>query len=368
MDEINLIGKVDTSRTYVTPDSFNFRIKEAFQLKNFDYEKYKKEALDGKSPAIQPTKKNVEITDDEKFQNLCKELWPNIYNNLNDKNQNKNFNELLNELDKKKIFYDSIIKGDIKTCTHVSSFSKMDAALGIHNSSNYQPNGNINIQIYGLPKDGASISVNQNYEVAEKPQTKMTISSYNNHDYSTKSHEINKKSFSNFYCDRLESKDIDRPIITRYDFETLDTVDKIVDKSKQLQLEMNKTVNELQSKMDELKLKKVLNENNDNIFHYRSRSRSRSIFDQCCCHLSSIEQSKNSDRKEKKSALKTNNSNSMLRSKSPSVTFRLAQNEISPFKSTEPYSSVSYGIRDWSYIEPKVKSWNCNCKKDKNIY
>ena len=52
------------------------------ELNNFDYEKFKKEILGGKASAIAPTQEAIEKEKDKRFQDLCKELWPNIYSKI----------------------------------------------------------------------------------------------------------------------------------------------------------------------------------------------------------------------------------------------------------------------------------------------
>lgn len=289
----------------------------------------------------------------------------------------------MNELDKKKALYDSIFGNDLKQYSLVkqaqasptlNSFSRMDNALGIPNSSqNSQPNGNINIYIDGMRTKQTSVTINQNgSETPSKPlekKTQITVSSYNNPYDSTSFCAMKKCPYTDIYSDRLGMKVTDKPTLN--DFETLDAVDKIVDKSNHLQSEMKKTASDLRLKIQDLKIKADLDEQiKKATSECRSRSRSRSISN-ICCHSSSAcsRERKNSRSSSRpKSIMKTTQSKYNLRSTSPAVTFRLTQKEVLPYSSTDSSSSESYGIRDWSYIEPKVKCWNCNCKKDKNIY
>ncbi len=427
---------VDTTHTLVTPEAFSFRIKEALGLSNVEYEKFKSSTL--AAAAVKPS--DLEIArekeiQDLKFQALCKDLWPNIYNRLEASEKAKapvvinNVNDLLTILEKKKAFYDTVIKNDLETIqkanTYIqsqnqqtSSFSAMDAALGLAKPASA---GNINIYI-----NGESIKANTGVPVLPEPipvptyKSELLMSSYN-YPFCTSSYNEMKSrkypmSSSATYSDILGMKvktcisDEDEKLLASIQEtqdklkvaqkieNTTDLVDELIDKFKNLQ-------NQMKSKQASIKLQKELeclkkeqefkrcfttsltecyeDQNFDKVFRPRSRSkeihihrhhvsphrsRSRSLKS-----YSSRESSHSRSLSRDKIPVSILKHHKIVRTKSPGVTFRLKEVNVAPIRSSVSISTSSsspetFGSRDYFYVAPKVQCWNKQPKKDRNVY
>lgn len=154
---------------------------------------------------------------DQKFQHLCKDLWPNIYNRIEVSEKEKECKKLLGEIDKKTLC-DALIKNAnekkiIESClatpteklsTNTSSvYAKMDAALASGQSNSNTTTPNINIYINGTTP--ACASDNKGPKPAPvfcaKPITAM--SSYNYPFCTTSYKEMREKQCPQAYTDFL---------------------------------------------------------------------------------------------------------------------------------------------------------------------
>ncbi len=399
---------MDTTRTLVTPDAFSFRMKEALGISDIDYNKFKASTL--AAAAVTPSELEIakeKEKQDIKFQSLCKDLWPNIYNRLEASEKAKapvvinNVNDLLTELEKKKAFYDSIIKNDLETIQRTnhyiqsqkgqtSSFSAMDAALGTAAPAS---TGNINIYI-----NGESVKANAGPPALPEPQpgptykSELLMSSYNYPYCTTNYNEMKARKYpmssAKTYSDLLGMKiktclsDEDEKLLASIEEtqaklkvaqkveKTTDLVDELIGKFKHLQNDMKskQAAIKLQKELDCLKKEQefkrcftegftecYVDEDFDKAFKPRCRSkeahqvlnhhhhhvspcRSRSrSLKACSSRESSRSRSCSRDRRPA-SILKHHKS---VRSKSPGVTFRLKEVTVSPCRNSTRMSTSS---------------------------
>lgn len=424
MTEFNILGKVDSSRTLVTPDAFTFRMKEALGVSNADFAKFKAEVLKEKNVS-EPSEWQIDQEkklNDEKFQALCKDLWPNIYNKIEATEQPKcvNANELLSELEKKKAFYDSIIKQDLKdiqTLTVIQkqqpavpeSFTRMDQLL---KGSPTSPSINVYIN------DTRANPVTVTPQAAPPPPptpapaiSEIIMSSYNYPFCTSKYSEMRNKKYpyENCYSSLLGMSVVDKSLISSDDEKLLksieetqeklkiaqkveastELVDELIAKFKHLQTQMKKKKTEIDLKIELDSLKQARDfsrcftsltddEEFNKVFtstvhHNRpcrsdlSPCRSRSSSRRSRCRDREMRScSRSCSREPPVSIMKKRVK--CVRSKSPGVTFRLKETTVSPCRSSVTASSETYGSRDYFYVAPKVDCWNRPIKKDRNVY
>ena len=373
------------------------------ELNNFDYEKFKKEILGGKASAIAPTQEAIEKEKDKRFQDLCKELWPNIYSKIKEPQVKAvNLNELLEELEKKKMICDNIIKNDLERFKAHNNATFSDFPL--------KPTETVNIYIdrYGSISQPNSIHMTNSkpYEMTTNIEpTKLNpnnISSYNFPFYASKYSDIQNKSYpyTNLSINEKLGIKTEKPSLSDENEQLLKTikesqeklkmnkkiektteiVDELIGQFKQLQDEMKRKslAIQLKSELDDLKKQRDFNRRYS-INHYddaslvksnRSRSRERNEYASYRTRSNSpVERS--CSKHSRPSILKeTVHVPICSHKKYPTVSFQLTKRDKSksPGRRSCERSSESYGVRDWSYVEPRVKCWNCNCTKDQKVY
>lgn len=364
-----------------------------------------------------PTEVQLERVKDEKFQAMCKDLWPNIYNQMGKQGQKEKCKDLIQNLNKR-ILCDTVLKNALENkpnacCSGCEKkpeplpFTAMDAALA--GKTNSSPNIHIYLNGYEekkiFPPKPATCEAPK---FGVNPHLKM--SSYNYPFYTTKYSEMKEKKCPKKFTDFLGMKI--EPCMNTKDEATLNSiketqeklkmtqrietttelVDDLINKFGRLQTEMKdkaailKTKSDLLSDREKIDKEFILRrsiENTSSCFSscrsvsresrrckspctspYRSKSRevkyispSRSISPvlHCTKKLSSCSR----EHLPLKSCLK--------RTKSPavaSISYRINERR----QSANASSAETLSSKDLFYVAPKVNCWNLKPVVDSKIY
>ncbi len=371
-----------------------------------------------------PTEVQLERVRDEKFQALCKDLWPNIYKQMEKTEQADKCKDLVTNLEKRILSDTAIINAlENKPCCSgcekkPESFAAMDAALA--GKSNYTV-PNINIYINGEEKRAEK-------KPEEVPKSQVTMSSYN-YPFCTSSYsEMREKQTPKKFSDilgmkvepRLNPKDEDilnsiketqeKLKMTQRIQTTTELVDDLINKFGKLQAEMKEKTaiinakSDLQAEREKIDKEFLMRRSLENIRSpFVSPCRSLSRESRCTSPYKSLSQESLSFTRCKspcRSPCRSRSREIICKSRRPSVSPvlscarrpRSCSREHRPLKSclkrtkSPGVASISYriterrpctmsassadtfGSRDFFYVAPKVNCWNNKPKVDSNIY
>lgn len=369
-----------------------------------------------------PTDVQLERVKNEKFKAMCRDLWPNIYKQMEEKEQNDKCKDLIQNLNRR-ILDDTVLKNLLEnnkpnTCCSgcekkTECFTKMDAALADTKNS-----PNINIYINGNEEKKNCSFKSAAYEspkVCVNSQLKM--SSYNYPFCTTKYSEMRERQCPKKFTDFLGMKD--EPCMSSKDEAILNSIKETQDKLKMSQqIEMTNELvedlikkfgviqTEMKGKVAILKAKSDLQSDWEKIDKEFIARRSRKNLSPCVSPCRSL--SRESMRSK---------SPCFMRSKSPCSSYRSKSREfkhISPCRSVSPVlhctrelsscsrdhrplksclkrtkppgvASISYRLnerrqstcassakasssKDIFHVAPKVDCWNLKSQVDSKIY
>ncbi len=325
-----------------------------------------------KKNTFEPSKEWVEKQKDEKFQNLFKELWPNVYSRIQESEEKPKIsaNEFIKELEKNRAYYEQKVKDDLKYTLPKSYTINNSCCNNLHSCNCLKV-----CQVSSLRSE-KSESPKKEQPKIEKKNYPNTVSSYDFPWHTSKYSETLVKSSYNPNELELETKLLkniqesqDKLKEAQKLEKTTDLVDDMINKFKLLQDEMKK-------KSQALKLKSELEDLKKDIFESKARSRSAS-----------------KNRKHKNSSSDTNSDRSLSRERNYSKTIiRPSTSNYSILKTHSPIlcshspvvsnhghyahlnsrKSFDSTLKCHKHVKPRVKCWNCNCEKkekhDMNIY
>ena len=366
----------------MTPESFQFKLKEALTLNNIDYEKLKTILKD---PAIRPSEAWIENEKDKRFQSLFESLWPNLYKNLEEKkaaeaaeaHKQKYVCSLLIDQEVKK--YEELLKSKLALSqTAPSAVTSSYPLSTCFSSTKLSATPTFTTTITTTTCKCAGCTPTPSHS---EPSTTIKypnhLSSYD-FPYNTRKYvdDIVKSSYNSECLSRetelLKSirESQDKLKLTQKLEKTTDIVDDIITKVGALQTEMKKKSSEIKLKEEIIKRNKEYDEmqkllelkrsltsydfgktSNEHVFHHhhchdnhkQHRSKSREIIVHDCSRSRPTSRSSSCERHRSSSS-----TGHRHRSRSKSKSRMLRQS-----------------IR---LVEPKVKCWNYNCKHDENIY
>lgn len=362
---------MDASKVLLSPDAFHLKLKEAIEINNIDYDKFKKTVME---KTFEPSKEWIEKQKDEKFQNLFKQLWPNVYSRINTPEPpHKPASQILAEIELQRMLHDQKLKQDFKYT--LAAIDTVPTTANHHCcSSNVHSCNCLKVcQVTSGHTPHLSTLYAKKEPVVEKKTYPNVMSSYDfpwqpfKYSETLVKSSYNPASLQNETNLLKEIQESQEKLKANQKLEkTTDLVDDMISKFKLLQDDMKK-------KSEALRLKSELSDLKQEI-HRRSRSRSKSR-----SRLSS--DSDMSSRERTLSHIRPSTSTYSILKKhtpicsnhSPSVSFSSAH------KSSNRKSFDSDMLRGSRHVNPKVKCWNCNCtkthscahrreKNDMNIY
>jgi hypothetical protein len=362
-------------------------MKETLSINDADYERFKRAIIENYA-SVRPSDEWLEKEKEKKFQNLFKELWPNLYARLNE--QNPTAAALLQELERSKMMYDSLIRNEINKSKQ-TLFSSASIPINTDPSifTQYPPNttnttnttssiDSLNISIQGLNTINPRVDISKHLWPSNLIKPNLHYSTYvdsnatnaspiikypnqvSSYDFPYSTNKYQESLIKTTYNDDslIKENELLKSIqdaqeklkLTQKLEKTTDLVDNIIDKVKLLQTEMKRKSAALEIKNNIEKLKQErrnldnhkflhsslsfnCNDNDDSLFQRRPRLRSKSR-----------DRSSSRERYYLRSGLTPSintKSNRFMRSNFPSKSY---------------------------YIQPKVDCWNMNCKHDKNVY
>ncbi|RNA23014.1 hypothetical protein BpHYR1_014664 [Brachionus plicatilis] len=373
--DFNILGKVDPTKTTVTPHEFIFRLKEANAISSIDYEKFK--AILNKDVITVPNKDWIEKEKEKQFQNLFRQFWPNVYSTINPP-EPKSVPTLISELEKKRAICELIAKQDLER--HKASLAHNELLTNYSNVYTSKMNDTLNICINGLSSGSPKIEINSNkpaFEAAKSEPEKKYPNLASSYDFNFKSTKyldtiVNSPYNPNDLTKETEllksiQESQEKLKLTQKLEKTTDLVDDIIEKVKVLQLEMKKksASYKLMNDIEQLKKEHEENERKNELMALLDKELERKKY----CHLNHHHHHQTN-----KNYLDSDSSSeNEKRSKSPalsdhrprmSVTFSKHNREPSRSRRKSPQRLRKSN----SYIGPKVDCWNCNCSHDRNVY
>lgn len=398
-NDFNLLGRVDGSKTIITPQEFYFKMKEANILNDTDYAKFKLMLNDYKITLDQKNYELLEREKDRNFQLMFKELWPSIYDRIYTPKPPPLAEQTTLEKLKADLEKDRLITALIKQQEEERKKAELNKPpLPSMYSSIYSSrlNDSVNISIKGGDKNGTKIEISTpsaHSTIINTDTLKSTsldrgiISGYNMPSFDK--HSYQRKEFQNDSKILESLKESREKLKYAQNLEkTSNLVDGILNEVKTLQTEMRRKSTDLKLKEIEVLRKEkeaaeVLRKSTellrrstaslrfesdeDDVLRrsrtYRSRENLHSTLN--CHHYSSLDLDSDSD--DSTHMPYCHNRKSKIKS-------ILKKTKYRPMSELSTSSSSSYMTRSRSShfrppnVSTKVECWNKNCRHDNKIY